>query len=317
MRSPTLLFLVAVLGLRLLGSSSYETSSDNKSAVEAARQNNLGVAYMNQELFEKGLKNFEAAIAADPKFSLGRLNRAIALLNLQRVDEAKALLDGVVQENPKNPTAWYNLGLLYKNSGDVEKAVDAFRHVTEIDANDADTWYFFGSAHLQARQFPDAIASFEHAIKLNATHASAWFGLSRAYQQSGDIAKAREHLVRFQEITSTKVGAAMSLAYGEQGKYSRAVESSAVAERVPAAIAVRFVAVTEQSGLTSRPAGNATDIARFLGPGACFLDYDNDASVDLFLADSGPAGGMTLYHNMGNAKLTDVTRTAGLDPALH
>jgi Tfp pilus assembly protein PilF len=121
--------------LSLLGSSSYETSSDSKSAVEAARQNNLGVAYMNQQLFEKGLKNFEAAIAADPKFSLGRLNRAIALLNLQRVDEAKALLDGVVQENPKNPTAWYNLGLLYKNSGDVEKAVDAFRHVTEIDGN--------------------------------------------------------------------------------------------------------------------------------------------------------------------------------------
>jgi len=317
MRSPTLLFLVAVLGLSLLGSSSYETSSDNKSAVEAARQNNLGVAYMNQQLFEKGLKNFEAAIVADPKFSLGRLNRAIALLNLQRVDEAKALLDGVVQENPKNPTAWYNLGLLYKNSGDVEKAVDAFRHVTEIDSNDADTWYFLGSAHLQARQFPEAIASFEHAIKLSPTHASAWFGLSRAYQQSGDTAKAREHLVRFQQITSTKVGTAMSLAYGEQGKYSRAVESSAVAERVPPAIAVKFVAVTEQSGLVSHPVGAALDIATFLGPGACFLDYDGDGNMDLFLADAGPAGGMTLYHNLGNGKFEDVTRKAGLDPALH
>jgi len=54
---------------------------------------NLGVAYMNQQLFEKALKNFEASIAADPKFNLARLNRAIALLNLQRVDEAKALLD--------------------------------------------------------------------------------------------------------------------------------------------------------------------------------------------------------------------------------
>src|SRR5882672_12914944 len=126
MRSLTC-FLAAVLTLSLLGASSYESSSDTKSAGEAARQNNLGVAYMNQQLFEKALKNFEAAIAADPKSGLARLNRAIALLNLQRVDEAKALLDGVVQENPKNPTAWYNLGLLYKNSGDVEKAVDAFQ----------------------------------------------------------------------------------------------------------------------------------------------------------------------------------------------
>jgi tetratricopeptide (TPR) repeat protein len=317
--------LTAVLALSFLGASSFELSpakasdrsADSKAAGEAARQNNLGVAYMNQQLFEKALKNFEAAIAADPKSSLGRLNRAIALLNLQRVDEAKALLDAAVLENPKNPTAWYNLGLLYKNSGDVEKAVDAFRHVTEIDANDADTWYFLGSAHLQARQFPEAIASFEHAIKLNPTHASAWFGLSRAFQQSGDTVKAREHLVRFQQITSTKVGTAMSLAYGEQGKYSKVVESASVAEHVPDAIAVKFVAFTEQAGLVSHPAGDASDIGSFLGSGACFLDYDGDGKMDLFLADAGPAGGMSLYHNLGNGKFADVTKQAGLDPALH
>src|SRR5450432_982335 len=316
MRSLTWI-LAALLTLSLLGASSYQSSSDAKSAVEAARQNNLGVAYMNQQLFEKGLKNFEAAIAADPKFSLGRLNRAIALLNLQRVDESKALLDRLVQEDPKNATAWYNLGLLYKNSGEVEKAVDAFQHVTAIDANDADTWYFLGSAHLQARQFPEAISSFEHAIKLNPTHASAWFGLSRAYQQSGDTAKAREHLARFQQITSTKVGSAMSLAYGEQGKYSRVVESTAVAEHVQAQIPVKFVVSTAESGLSSHPAGNASDIASFLGPGACFLDYDGDGNMDLFLADAGPAGGMTLYHNLGKGKFEDVTRKAGLDPAVH
>ena len=34
--------------------------------VEAARLNNLGCAYMNQQLFEKGLKYFEGAAAADP-----------------------------------------------------------------------------------------------------------------------------------------------------------------------------------------------------------------------------------------------------------
>ena len=316
MRSLTAV-LAAILALSLLGAYSADTSSDAKSAGEAARQNNLGVAYMNQQLFERGLKNFDAAVAADPKFSLARLNRAIALLNLQRVDEAKSLFDEIVKADPKNPTAWYNLGLLYKNNGDVEKAVDSFRHVTEIDANDADTWYFLGSAHLQARQYADAIASFEHAIRLNPTHASAWFGLSRAYQQSGDGAKAREHLARFQQITQTKVGTPMSLAYGEQGKYSRVVESSAVAEHVPAAIPVRFVAVSEQAGLVSHSAGDSASMASFLGPGACFLDYDGDGQMDLFLADSGPAGGMTLYHNLGSGKFEDVTHKAGLDPSLH
>jgi len=39
--------------------------------------------------------------------------------------------------------------------------------------------------------------------------------------------------------------------------------------------------------------------------------------MDLFLADSGPAGGMTLYHNLGKGKFEDVTRKAGLDPSVH
>ena len=42
--------------------------------IEAARLNNLGCAYMNQQLFEKGLNEFHAALQADAKFSIARLN---------------------------------------------------------------------------------------------------------------------------------------------------------------------------------------------------------------------------------------------------
>src|SRR5271157_3420900 len=94
---------------------------------EAARLNNLGVAYMNQQLFEKGLKKFEEAAANDPALEVAAVNRAVAMLNLQRGDEAKALLERIVQNNPKNAYAWYSLGLYYKNSTDAGQAVTAFR----------------------------------------------------------------------------------------------------------------------------------------------------------------------------------------------
>ena len=51
---------------------------------EAARLNNIGVAYMNQQLFEKALKSFEAAAMADPTLEVAAVNRGVALLNLQR-----------------------------------------------------------------------------------------------------------------------------------------------------------------------------------------------------------------------------------------
>jgi tetratricopeptide (TPR) repeat protein len=70
--------------------------------------------------------------------------KASRILNLQKIDEAKAALEDALKQDPKSPNAWYNLGMLAKNTGDAQAAIDAFKHVIEIDANDADTWYFLG-----------------------------------------------------------------------------------------------------------------------------------------------------------------------------
>ncbi len=204
---------------------------------------------MNQQLFEKALKSFEPAAAADPSLEVVAINRGVALLNLQRVDEAKAAARKGHAKNPKEANAWYNLGLYYKNSSDAASAVDAFRHVTEIDPNDADTWYFLGSTYAQLKQFPEAIAAFEHALKIDPHHASAQFGLARAYQQSGQADPAHEAMKKFQYITQNKLGSPISLSYGEQGKYSRAEDSPMAVEKVLPQIPVKFVDVTKEAGI--------------------------------------------------------------------
>ncbi|PYX04228.1 MAG: hypothetical protein DMG86_00850 [Acidobacteria bacterium] len=307
MKSASIISISLLLVTLCLLAAAPEQSS---AAAEAARLNNLGVAYMNQQSFAKALKAFQDAAA--------RLNQGIALLSLGRVDEAKEFLEEAVKRDPADPHAWYNLGLLYKNTSNAQAAVDAFRRVTEIDPNDADTWYFLGSAYSLTRQYPQAIDAFQHAIKLNPLHASAEFGLSRAYQQSGDVAHAREHLQRFQYITQNKLGSPIGLAYGEQGKYSLAEESPAAMEKVASTIPVRFVAVNETAGLMAKATSRTDqDVAAFFGPGACFLDYDGDGKLDIFVSDNGKEGGITLYHNRGNGSFEDVTRQAGLDPSFH
>ncbi|MGA8310659.1 MAG: FG-GAP-like repeat-containing protein [Terriglobales bacterium] len=315
-----ILIVITVVGLAALGIFAVNmqkaaTSSPNPS--EAARLNNLGAAYMNQQLFEKGLKSFQAAAALDPGLQVAALNQGIALLNLTRIDPAKALIESAVKKNPNDAHAWFNLGLLYKNSDNPQGSVDAFRHVTEIDPNDADSWYFLGAANAQLKQYSQAIDAFQHALKLNPLHASAEFGLARAYQQSGDAAQAREHLVRFQHITQNKLGSPIGLAYGDQGKYSLVEESPGALEKALPQIPVRFVPVTDAGLVSKLAAGAANDLASFLGPGACFLDYDGDGKPDIFLPDNGPQGGIALYHNLGTGRFEDVTKKAGLDPAVH
>jgi tetratricopeptide (TPR) repeat protein len=312
---------VALAGIVLAGFGLFATAPQTQpksNPSEAARLNNLGAAYMNQQLFEKGLNLFRQAADLDPKLTIARLNEGIAFLNLQKIDEAKAALEDAIKQDPKSPHAWYNLGLLAKNTGDAQVAIEAFHHVVEIDANDADTWYFLGTAYVQAKQFPQAIDAFQHALQLNPLHASAEFGLSRAYQQSTDIDHAREHLKKFQYITQNKIGAPMSLAYGEQGQYSRAVESPSVVLKAPAQIKVRFVDVTAEAGLAPdmRQPPVSGRGSNFYGSGACFLDYDNDGKADIFLPDNG-ATGMSLFHNLGGGKFEDVTKHAGFDSTQH
>ena len=301
--------------------SSGQAARPSTNSAEAARLNNIGVAYMNQQLFEKALKQFDAAAAQDPKLQIAKLNRAVALLNLQKVDEAKALLEEVTKQDPKDAHAWYNLGLLSKNTNETDAAIDAFKRVTEIDPNDADTWYFLGTAYAQAKQYPQAINAFEHALKLNPLHASAEFGISRAYQQSGNIDTSREHLKKFQYIKDNKLGSPMSLSYGEQGQFSRAEESAGVVEKVPDQIPVKFVDVTAEAGISGKslPMNPATRFVLSMGlrPSACLVDYDNDGKVDILVTDNGGEGGLALYHNLGDGKFEDVTARAGLDPKLH
>ncbi len=316
MKSKLLLWVGGLLAASaILIAASSEKKPD---ASEAARLNNLGCAYMNQQLFEKGLNYFEQAIAADPNLRVAKVNRGVALMALARVEPAQKALEEAAKEDPKDPHVWYVLGMLEKNSSNPQAAVDDFKRVTEIDDSDADTWYFLGTVYAQLKQFPQAIDAFDHALKLNPLHASAQFGLSRAYQQSGDTRHAREHLTRFQYITQNKLGSAMSLAYGDQGKYSLAEESPAVAQNVLPEIPVKFVDVTKEAGILSQPRIVEPAKPGFSpGSGACFLDYDNDGKIDLFLTNNGAGGGMALFHNVSAGKFEDVTRNAGLDSGIH
>ena len=196
----------------------------------------------------------------------------------------KPSLEDALKQDPENPNAWYNLGLLAKNAGDAQAAIDAFHHVVEIDPNDADTWYFLGTAYVQAKQFPQAIDAFQHALQINPLHASAEFGLSRAYQQSADIDHAREHLKKFQYITQNKLGAPMSLAYGEQGQYSRAVESPLGSVESAGADQGAVCGCDGGGGDCLEASPSKQTPVMILAAGACFLDYDNDGKIDLFLS---------------------------------
>jgi tetratricopeptide (TPR) repeat protein len=59
---------------------------------EAVRLNNRGVAQMGQQFTDRAAESFASAFKRDPKLIQAEINEGIALLTLQKFDEAKQAL---------------------------------------------------------------------------------------------------------------------------------------------------------------------------------------------------------------------------------
>jgi Flp pilus assembly protein TadD len=278
-------------------------------AADAYRFNTLGVAYMNQQRPADAQKYFEQALAADPKFAVARLNLGISLLGQQKLEAARAALAEATEQLPNDPYAWYNLGLVYKDLGEAEKGIAVFQRVTEI-TQEADAYYFLGYLYTQLQKYDEAIAAFQKGLALYPYHASAEFGLARALRRKGDSTGAREHLARFQKITTEHLGAPFGAGYGDQGRYSLAELPRSSVVEVPAAIPVRF---TPHPDAIVAKVASRQDSAPGPSTGACFFDYDGDGKPDLFFVSGAADGSSRLMHNLGGGKFGDMTQEAGIN----
>jgi tetratricopeptide (TPR) repeat protein len=321
---PTLAGLI-LIGMLLLPSRSAQRETTRATSLAASsasattepykalRLNTLGVAYLNQQRPADAQKLFEQALETDPQFAVARLNLGIALLNQQKAEAARDALLIATQQLPRDPYAWYNLGLAYKDLADFGGAAGAFEHVTQILPYETDAYYFIGYSDSQLQKYDDAVAAFQKGLSIFPYHASSEFGLARAYQRKGDAAAAREHLAKFQNITTNHLGTPFGAGYGDQGRLSLAELVTDPALTVPQAIPVNFAAQNLDALLQGAGKAAALPTAT-LGPstGACFLDYDGDGNPDLFLVGASPDGASHLLHNLGSGRFEDVTQKAGL-----
>ncbi len=273
---------------------------------DAVEINNRGVAQMGQQFTERAAESFAAAFKKDPMLAQAAINEGIALLTLQKLDDAKKYLRQALALDPTSAQAWYNLGLAQHADNELEPALASFQQAVKFDRRDADSIYFEGVCYQELKQFDKAVSTFEEALQVNPLHASAEFGLARALQRSGDIAGAKEHFRRFQHLTSTKIGAPIGLAYGEQGHYSTVTPVEEPEQHSRAMIPVHLEAVLLPSPTPPMPQnqqrskdGAPSSMRDTSTGGACMMDVTGSGQMDLVLMQSGPQA-IRVLHNRGD-----------------
>ncbi|MBI1923469.1 VCBS repeat-containing protein [Candidatus Poribacteria bacterium] len=330
---------------------------------------NLGKAYFEEDQIEKAIAEFEVCVALAPDSAAEWVNLAIAYLGAKRYEDAAKALDKAeaLDATAFAPHIYYNRALLYKRQTQFDKAAEQFEKVKELDPACADTRYNLGLTYLRLRQPEKAAVEFEKCVQLIPDHVSAHYHLYRNAVRTKQKALADAELetfLRLKEIIPESQRTDIAL---ERSIYSEIIvppptgggEVAAGEGEAPAkplkdavdanAISIKFIDVTEASGLYSNPKPSPPSpplpklwerglggegfvfpasqytkafaekhiVQQFAGA-AAFLDFDNDGYLDIYAVRGSTIQADStnhLYHNNGDGTFTDVTEKAGVGDA--
>ena len=234
---------------------------------EAAwRQNNVGVAQLEQFRFAEAAETFKKALATDPTLHAARVNLAIAYLYVPDIPAARQAAEEAVKAQPEDPYSNYILALIARTEGRAEEAVPYVQKVLARDPKDLGANVTLGQVYLQMRQYEDAAKAFRIAAEAEPYNVSAAYNLGVALTRSGQREEGQAAMQRFQKLRDSAYKSALGSTYMEQGKYAEAIastgaEAEAVDPKTPA------VTLVEKPAAAPAPAAARTGAVR--APRSC------------------------------------------------
>jgi tetratricopeptide (TPR) repeat protein len=156
---------------------------------------------------DDALKYYESAIKIDPENKLALINKANALVKLNRTDEATGayqealnITNKNLEDDPENSNLWAEKGLLLHNVGNSEEAVKAFANATRIDPMDETSWKMMGVLLAsELHRYDEAALAFDGALQANPEDGQVWTLKADALKALGKSAEAKAAYARARE----------------------------------------------------------------------------------------------------------------------
>jgi Flp pilus assembly protein TadD len=117
-------------------------------------------------------------------------NKAVALLNEGKVNEAVASLEKIVEADPTNSTMQYNLGIAYERRDQFEKARQRYEEAIKLKPDFGSAYLAIGNSFMVQKNFVDAIPSLTKAVELLPQSYEAAYNLGACYSNTGNYAEA-------------------------------------------------------------------------------------------------------------------------------
>jgi tetratricopeptide (TPR) repeat protein len=130
----------------------------------------IGAHLMAVEDYHGAIATFLRVPEDTPQRVTADLNRARALNDLERTEEALALVEGLAETNPSQEVFFTQASILHGHK-DYLEAADAYTRAIanagEIDASDWYLFYYRGMVRERGNRWPQAERDFQRALELN------------------------------------------------------------------------------------------------------------------------------------------------------
>jgi Tfp pilus assembly protein PilF len=278
----------------------------------------LGLLAKSQNRADDAAAEFQRVLRIDPSDVGANVNVGQLYAQQRKYAEAAAAFRAALSVEPYNTTALYNLGQALLRAGQREEGQQAIARFQEFRQRGSGT--SVGQNYLEQGRYAEAVASTgaEPELVDRATPAVSFNDATAAVVpavKGGAAAGAQTSTAPLfgrsfkglapdaarREITNALGGCATLFDFDGDGRLDLFWAGPA-GQRLYRNDGGKFTDVTAQSGALSSNAGGAV-VAAVAG------DYDNDTRPDLFVARD---GSLSLYHNDGGGKFSDVTAAAGI-----
>lgn len=180
----------------------------SKSPQSVIGHNNLGNAYLLNDMDEEAIKHYLIALEAKPVTKPRYIYYAEIQYNLANAYKTAALPDKAIEHyhkslniNFNNLDALNNLGVVYFSKGMIQKALSCYQSAIEIDPSYAQAHYNIGDAYFSLGWLDKAIEHYGAFLRLRPNHKEAHYNIALAYKKMGLDQKADVH---FQQAKSLK-----------------------------------------------------------------------------------------------------------------
>ncbi|WP_243451037.1 DUF3857 domain-containing protein [Sphingosinicella sp. CPCC 101087] len=123
-----------------------------------------GYVKLNSERPRAALEDFDRVIALAPDWATAHANRAIALIDLQRLDEARAALAQAMRRDPEDFVVHQGYGLLHLNQERPEDAISALTRSLELDPDNSTTLGLRSWAYQMVDREDEALADADRVV---------------------------------------------------------------------------------------------------------------------------------------------------------